>query len=97
MRRALWLSLAIAASCAHAAMPPVLLEACSAIEPAQKRLECLRAANARNAAAPQPGTVLQPAPAVPYVRRASPPLCYIERGGASYAITPDGRKNYGGC
>lgn len=76
---------------AIARVPPVLLEACNAVEPAHKRLQCLRAANDQNVAKPQPVATSR------HVIRPNPPLCYIERGGGSYAITADGRKDYGGC
>ena len=76
---------------ATAKVPPVLLEACNTMEPAHKRLECLRAANDANPARPQPVAASRQVP------RRSPPVCYIERGGGTYAITADGRKDYGGC
>lgn len=60
--------LALFAGIVAAQVPPVLLEACNALEPAAKRLECLRAANQRA----QPGSVgvaAQPA----YRKRAAIP------------------------
>lgn len=93
-----------------AQVPSVLLEACNALEPAAKRLECLRAAN-RNA---QPAHAAQPvyrAPApspsansynfapTPNTSYSAPggKTCYVGPRGGTYTITKSGKKNYGGC
>ena len=86
MRTAVFVAL-VAAAPAWAQTPSILLEACSAMEPASKRLECLRAANGaasggttRMASAPQAlysPTAAAPRAAMPST---SPP------SGSSYSV-----------
>lgn len=75
-----------------AQVPPILLEACNAMEPAHKRLECLRAAN--DLSVPRQPQAVAPRRHVP---RQNPPVCYVEPGGGSYTLTESGRKDYSGC
>lgn len=89
---------------AVAETPSILLEACNAMEPAAKRLECLRAANqvprqdaAKPAAAPR-STLSQPLPAYSAPRTTSSgQTCFVGPRGGTYTITKSGKKNYGGC
>lgn len=92
---------------AHAQTPSILLEACNAMEPASKRLDCLRAANA-SAPAGQRAAVNTPNAAYqrPPTAAASPSTasqtsggqtCYVGPRGGTYTITASGRKNYSGC
>lgn len=92
-----------------AEVPAILLEACNAMEPASKRMECLRAANQtgssstgevtssgtapRSAYAPQPNRA---APARP-TTTSNGATCHVGPRGGTYTITASGRKNYGGC
>jgi len=111
MRTAVFVAL-VAVAPAWAQTPPILLEACNAMEPASKRLECLRAANgisggstgaSRSTAMPQ--SLYTPStPSAP--RAAAAPggsyiaggkTCYVGPRGGTYTITASGRKNYGGC
>ncbi|MBN9370976.1 hypothetical protein [Hydrogenophaga sp.] len=96
-----------------AQVPAILLEACSQLEPASKRVECLKAASGQAPArsssqAPQsayappartasPGTA-QFAP-VPNTSYTSPggKTCFVGPRGGTYTITKSGKKNYGGC
>lgn len=113
MKRYLAVFLALFAGVAVAQVPAVLLEACNALEPASKRLECLRAAN-QNAslglpvATPQtayPPPVLTAPPntynfAPASSANYSPPsgkTCYTGPRGGTYTITKSGKKNYGDC
>ena len=99
----------VLAGLAGAQVPPVLLEACNALEPASKRLECLRAANQkaepRSGAAPQPA--YRPSPPANSYNVAPTPnnsnsapsgeSCFVGPRGGTYTITKSGKKNYGGC
>jgi hypothetical protein len=87
-----------------AQVPAILLEACNQMEPASKRLECLKAA-AGAASKPQ---VAQPLAAtggnrsaIPSTTRAAPAssgqTCFVGPRGGTYTITRSGKKNYGGC
>lgn len=104
---------ALFAAMATAQVPAVLLEVCSALEPAAKRLECLRAANG-NAQAGSTGAVPQPAyrpptpspgansynfAPTPNTSYSSPSgkTCFVGPRGGTYTITKSGKKNYGGC
>jgi hypothetical protein len=112
MRYCIVVLLALCAGGAAAQVPTILLEACNALEPASKRLECLRAANQKAeprsvGVAPQP--VYRPSPqsaANPYNFAPSPntsyttpsgKTCYVGPRGGTYTITKSGKKNYGGC
>ncbi|RYF61680.1 MAG: hypothetical protein EOO27_00975 [Comamonadaceae bacterium] len=104
---------ALAAAPVWAQAPAILLEACSAMEPASKRLECLRAAN--GVQAPSSRTAPSPAPQAMYSapatasaparaaassgsgRTAGGQTCYVGPRGGTYTITASGRKNYSGC
>ena len=92
--------------------PSILLEACNAMEPASRRLECLRAASGvqqgsastyQGAAAPQtayaaPRSVSAPAGVTsPTPRASGGQTCYTGPRGGTYTITASGRKNYSGC
>lgn len=102
--------LIVATSAAFAQVPSVLLEACSALEPAAKRLECLRAVNqnAQPSAAAQP-VYRAPSPSpsanshnftrAPNTSYTAPSgkTCYVGPRGGTYTITKSGKKNYGGC
>lgn len=104
----LWLL--VVAPVAFAQVPAVLLEACNSLEPASKRLECLRAANqnAQPAPAAQPA-YRSPAPSpsansynfapTPNTSYSAPggKTCYVGPRGGTYTITKSGKKNYGGC
>jgi hypothetical protein len=106
-------SLLVAASAAFAQVPAVLLEACNSLEPAAKRLECLRAANQKaepssGGAAPQPAyrSPPQSPPANSYNFAPTPntsysapggKTCFVGPRGGTYTITKSGKKNYGGC
>ncbi|RCW68125.1 hypothetical protein [Pseudorhodoferax soli] len=89
---------------ASAQVPTILLEACNQMEPASKRLECLKAAAgaASNQQKSQPhaatGSSLS---AVPSTARAAPTssgqTCFVGPRGGTYTITRSGKKNYGGC
>jgi hypothetical protein len=98
---------------ASAQVPTVLLEACNALEPASKRLECLRAANQST----QPGSsgaashpAYRPSPQTPPANTynfapkpntsysaPSGKTCFVGPRGGTYTITKSGKKNYGGC
>lgn len=92
-----------------AAVQAILLEACNAMEPASKRMECLRAANQTGSSTgggfTSSGTSPQSAYA-PETSRAAPArpatasngaTCHVGPRGGTYTITASGRKNYGGC
>lgn len=113
MKQYMAVFLALFAGVATAQVPAVLLEACNALEPASKRLECLRAANL-NARPISGATVAQPAyrPPVqspssntynfapaPSANYSAPggKTCYTGPRGGTYTITKSGKKNYGGC
>lgn len=99
------LGLALACFAAHAEVPPILLEACNAMEPANKRMECLRAANRSGSSPSSSAVAQQPAYAAPTsaVSRTQPSTgtngatCYTGPRGGTYTITASGRKNYAGC
>ncbi len=111
MRQYMAVFLALFAGAVAAQVPAVLLEACNALEPAAKRLECLRAAN-QNASLGLPVAVPQsayrlpaqsassnnfaPAPSANY-SSPSGRTCYTGPRGGTYTITKSGKKNYGGC
>ena len=94
---------------AFAQVPAVLLEACNAMEPASKRMECLRAANSLSATSNSnysgiqhgASTIAPRAPAP--INRTDPSnnlsssTCYVGPRGGTYTITASGRKNYSGC
>lgn len=106
-----WISglvLTLATIYAQAEIAPILLEACNAMEPASKRMECLRAANRVEGV---PGSALTyntqpqsaysaPATKTARVRPSTGPggaTCHVGPRGGTYTITASGRKNYGGC
>lgn len=103
--------LAFLAACACgsslAQIPPILLEACSQMEPASKRSECLRAANQQSV-----GGTVSPARSGSYASSSQSLVssesggarptstgatCYVGPRGGTYTITKSGRKNYSGC
>lgn len=99
---------AMTAMYAHAEVAPILLEACNAMEPASKRLECLRAANRVESASSKVSTYnTQPQSAysasaakTTQVRPSTGTggaTCYVGPRGGTYTLTASGRKNYGGC
>lgn len=98
---------------ASAQVLAILIEACSLLEPASKRVECLQVAN-RQVQGPSRSTTPQSAySAVPNdamsnstATKVAPRLnhsslgghtCYVGPRGGTYTITKSGRKNYGGC
>ena len=95
----------------HAEVAPILLEACNAMQPATKRMECLRAANAvrqdagpayRGSTTPQAVFIAPQATKTSRVTSAAPrstggQTCYTGPRGGTYTITASGRKNYSGC
>ena len=93
-------SLALTGIGAHAQVPPILLEACNQMEPASKRMECLRAANRSGSASPS-SALAQPAYAAPTSTRSytaqRDTTCHVGPRGGTYTITASGRKNYSGC
>lgn len=113
MSRYMAMFLVLFAGLACAQVPAVLLEACNALEPAAKRLECLRAANQKAQlgaveAGPQP--VYRPSPQSPPANSynfaptpntsysaPSGKTCFVGPRGGTYTITKSGKKNYGGC
>lgn len=107
-------SLALLAPVAAAAqVPAILIEACSLLESAPKRIECLQAANktaesgARGYAPQSVYSAKQSAVASGPAQRAPSPTtnfsslggqtCFVGPRGGTYTITKSGRKNYGGC
>ena len=98
---------------AAAQVPAILIEACSLLDSAPKRIECLQAAN--RTAAPGTGSYsAQPAysakpsgnPSGAAQFAPSPntsftvpggQTCFVGPRGGTYTITKSGRKNYGGC
>lgn len=105
--------LAVSPAYVLAQVPAILLEACSQLEPASKRIECLKVANGQTQArsssqipqsayAPPTRTTspsaAQFAPA-PNTSYTSPSgkTCYVGPRGGTYTITKSGKKNYGGC
>jgi hypothetical protein len=105
----------LAASPVHvlAQVPAILLEACSQLEPASKRVECLNAANGQaparsNSLAQQPAYAAPARPTSPSAMQFAPApntsytspggkTCYVGPRGGTYTITKSGKKNYGGC
>lgn len=96
---------------AGAQVPSVLIEACSMLEPASKRIECLQQANqgvrSSNSASPSQG-YRSPAPPAPNYLQAAPTpnssyaapsgqTCFVGPRSGTYTITKSGKKNYGGC
>ena len=98
---------------ASAQVPAILIEACSLLEPASKRVECLQVAN-RQAQGPSRSSTPQSAySAVPNGVMSNPTAtnvaprmnhsslggqtCYVGPRGGAYTITKSGRRNYGGC
>ena len=94
---------------AWAQTPAILLEACNAMEPASRRLDCLRAANGVKST---PSATVNTATAMPQLlytpstpRAAVKPgehtvggrTCHVGPRGGTYTITASGRKNYNGC
>ena len=94
------LGLTLASLATHAQVPPILLEACNAMEPASKRMECLRAAN-RSGSGASNGSVAQSAYAAPTTARSfagqRDTTCHVGPRGGTYTVTASGRKNYAGC
>jgi len=100
---------ALGPSCA--ATPAILLEACNAMEPARKRLECLRVANdlsrgtfdtSSSSAGAAPQSLYSPSKpraALSAGRNyaVGGRTCYVGPRGGTYTITASGRKNYNGC
>lgn len=110
----LWtIALVLEMGIAAAEVPPILMEACSLLEPATKRIECLQVAN-------QPSSKGQSETKRPYPSRAPSYLaapvaampvaptrrsgysggdstCHVGPRGGTYTITKSGKKNYGGC
>lgn len=99
-------SLALACVAGQAQVAPILLEACNQMEPASKRMECLRAANSSNSgsgnfsgSAPQSSYAASPGNAKSFRASAGSgsATCHVGPRGGTYTITASGRKNYGGC
>ena len=94
------LGFALAGIGAHAQVPPILLEVCNQMEPASKRMACLRAANRSGGASPS-GALAQPAYAAPTSTKSytgqQDSTCHVGPRGGTYTITASGRKNYSGC
>ncbi len=97
---------------ARAQVPSVLIEACSMLEPASKRIECLQQANQGakgQGSTPRPVPGYQPPAnfAPNYLQTAPTPnssytapngkTCFVGPRGGTYTITKSGNKNYGGC
>lgn len=105
--------LAVSPAYVLAQVPAILLEACSQLEPASKRVECLKAANGQaparsNSLAPQAAYAAPARPTSPSAMEFTPApntsftnpggkTCYVGPRGGSYTITKSGKKNYGGC
>lgn len=97
----------------NAQVPAILIEACSLLEPASKRVECLQVANRQNACTSTSYTPQTAYSAVPNsvaprtTNTAAAPrtnfsslggqTCYVGPRGGTYTITKSGKKNYGGC
>lgn len=104
------LVLCLTSMAATAQTPSILLEACNSMEPASKRLECLRAAGgqrdqgastyggsttARSSSTQRQSFASTTAAATP--RSTGGSTCYTGPRGGTYTITASGRKNYSGC
>jgi hypothetical protein len=110
---AIYVATLLAASTAWAQPPAILLEACNQMEPAAKRLECLRAASGIAASGTTASTAGRTTGAQSlYSASAAAPrhvtssgttkpvggqTCYVGPRGGTYTITASGRKNYSGC
>ena len=85
---------------AHAQIPLILLEACNSMEPASKRMQCLKAANRSRSASPS-SVSTKPAYAAPTSAKSNTgqrdTTCRVTPSGDTYTITASGRKNYEGC
>jgi len=110
----LWMiALVLDMGIAAAEVPPILMEACSLLEPASKRIECLQVANQptpqglseTNRPYPShvPSYLAAPAAAMPVAPARSSgysgggSTCHVGPRGGTYTITKSGKKNYGGC
>ena len=104
------LALCLTCMAATAQTPSILLEACNSMEPASKRLECLRAAAgqrdqgsaayagnslARSASTQRQSFASTTTAVTP--RSNGGQTCYTGPRGGTYTITASGRKNYSGC
>lgn len=103
MKTILGFALVICTS-ALAQPPGILLEACNQMEPANKRLECLRAATSVVPRSPAPQALAGATSArsfSPSTTRTTPhassQTCFVGPRGGTYTITASGKKNYGGC
>lgn len=81
------------------------------LEPASKRIECLRQANqgvrSLDGASPSPSYRAPASSAPNYLQSAPSPnttysaprgqTCFVGPRGGTYTITKSGKKNYGGC
>jgi hypothetical protein len=109
----LWMAaLVLEMGIATAEVPQILIEACSMLEPASRRIECLQVANQQpqgqtgtNRPAPThaPSYLAAPAAAIPVAPArsngysAGTSTCHVGPRGGTYTITKSGKKNYGGC
>ena len=98
---------------AAAQVPAILIEACSLLDNASKRIECLQAANksadtGTRTYAPQPVYSARPSSNASGAAQFAPSpnssftapsgqTCFVGPRGGTYTITKSGRKNYGGC
>lgn len=98
---------------AAAQVPAILIEACSLLDSAPKRIECLQAANksadtGTKTYAPQPVYSARPSSNAMGAAQLAPApnssftahsgqTCFVGPMGGTYTITKSGRKNYGGC
>lgn len=98
---------------AAAQVPAILIEACSLLDSAPKRIECLQAANksadtGTRTYAPQPVYSARPSSNASGAAQLAPSpntsftapsgqTCFVGPRGGTYTITKSGRKNYGGC
>ena len=93
------LSVLLASFASYAQIPPILMEACNQMEPANKRMECLRAANRSSSGSS--GSAAQLTHTSPTTARSfagkKNTTCHTGPRGGTYTITASGRKNYGGC
>lgn len=113
MKHAWMAVLVIGMDIAAAEVPPILMEACSLLEPASKRMECLRVADQRPldrsgseraVPAPAPSYLASPVTAAPAAptrssgyNAAGSGTSHVGPLGGTYTITKSGKKNYGGC
>lgn len=98
---------------AAAQVPAILIEACSLLETAPKRVECLQVANKRADTGPgqsPPQQLYNSAPSrlssgasqlahspTSNFNALSGQTCFVGPRGGTYTITKSGKKNYGGC